>query len=114
MSDRLLLWEFDVVQRPSGRHISIVGQVNVDGSALLDVDTAEVKLIHRIVIFREEIGQDLYLWAHQNAIKEKFLLITVRKIGNELTSSFVSDGHGPFSGVTGWWSQELYVYFNNL
>lgn len=64
MSDGLFLWEFDVVQGPSGRHIGIVGQVNVDGSALLDVDTAEVKLIHCIVIFREEIGQDLYLWAH--------------------------------------------------
>ena len=48
----LFLGELHVVELPSGRHVGVVGQVNVDSSALFDVHSAEVKLIHGVIILR--------------------------------------------------------------
>lgn len=110
----LFLGEFYVVELPSGGHIGVVGQVNVDCSALLDVHSAEVKLIHGVIILRKEIGEDLHLWSHQDTVKEELLLVTVGEISDQLAISFISDGHGPLSIVAGWWSQELDVHLHDL
>ena len=56
VTNRLFLWKFDIVQLPSCRYISLIGQVNMDSSALFNVNTAEVKLVHSVVVFGEEIS----------------------------------------------------------
>lgn len=110
----LFLWERYVVELPSGGHVGLVGQVNVDSSALFDVHSAEVELIHGVIILREEIGEDLHLWSHQDTVKEELLLVAVGKICDQLSISFISDGHWPLSLVAGWWSQELDVHLHDL
>ena len=61
VADRALLGELHVAELPFGRGLRLVREVDVDCAAFLDVYFAKVELVHRVVVLRREVGEDLYL-----------------------------------------------------
>ena len=80
----------------------------------LNVYFAEVKLVHCIIIFTQEISENLHFRSHQYSIEEQFLLITVGEVSNKLATSLIENCHGPFLAIVGLWSQELYMDLHNF